>query len=84
MVVVVAGIPVEVESPLRAPKVAGAPVVAGDVIAHGCTEVAVAIVAVNISVMIVMAGARIPVVTPFGMPILAGAPVVAREFANLG
>ena len=84
MVVVVAGVLVEVETPLRAPEVAGAPVVARDVISHRGTEVAVMIVPVNIAVMIVMAGAPIPVITPFGMPILTGAPVVAREFANLG
>jgi hypothetical protein len=84
MVIVVAGVPVEVESPLRPPEIAGAPVVAGDVIAHRSAEVTVVIVAVNIAMVVVMACARVPVVAPFGMPIVTGAPVVAREFAHLG
>jgi hypothetical protein len=84
MVVVVAGVPVEVESPLRVPEIAGAPVIPGEVIAHRCCEVAVVIVAVNIAVTVVVAGSRIPVVTPFWMPILTGASVVARELADLG
>ena len=46
MVVVVAGVPVEVESPLGPPELAWAPVITGDVIARGSTEVAVVIVAV--------------------------------------
>jgi hypothetical protein len=84
MVVVVAGVPVEVESPLGPPELAWAPVITGDVIARGSTEVAVVIVTINIAVVVVVAGTRIPVVAPFWMPILAGAPVVAREVTHLG
>src|ERR1700742_1861182 len=83
MVVIVAGVPVEVESPLGPPELAWAPVIAGHVIVRRSTEVAVMIVTVNIAVVVVVAGTCIPVVAPFWMPILAGPPVVAREVAHL-
>src|SRR5690349_17836876 len=83
MVVVVAGVPVEVEAPLGSPELAGTPVIARHVITRRSAEVAVVIVAVNIAVVVVMTRTCVPIVTPLGMPVLTGAPMIARQFAHL-
>jgi hypothetical protein len=54
------------------PEIAGAPVVAGDVIALRRYEVTVVIVAVNIAMIVVVARARVPVAIRSGCQFLPG------------